>query len=190
MRPRKSVCFVFIFSVLSSVNVMATTVSAVLGAGQSVTSNEISEKEGPFTQAYSVEGLVNSRLAVGVEHVRSLSTNLSTAIALSGLMMRYYINAAPSPHHKVDELMTDRVSFREYALFMGAGYGFAQSSRFPDENGKTSNAAGFYVSPRAGMDYQLTSKIGFRTELLIGLSVMGKGSISMFSMGAGVYYFF
>lgn len=190
MLHKKCLLLLFVLTVLLPHGGNAVTISGVLGLGSSTTSNEISESEGPLIQSYAVEKLLNSNFAIGVEHIRSLSASLSTAISLTGLMTRYYINSAPTPYYKVEELSTSYLSYRDLSYFVAAGFGFAQSSRLPDEFGKTSNAAALYFSPHAGFDYQLTRSFGLRSELLMALTLMGKGSISVMSLGAGVYFLF
>jgi len=166
------------------------TVSGVLGMGSSTTNNEVSVNEGPFVQTYVVEKLLNSKLAFGAEHIRSLTAGLATSISYTGLLTRYYINASPVSLIKVEDLNTSNIVYRDLSLFLGSGVGFAQSSNVPDADGKSSNAAGIYISPRVGVDYQLGPSLGARAEFLLAMTLVGKGSISTMSLGAGLYYFF
>lgn len=166
------------------------TLSGILGFGGSTSSNESQKQEGPFVQTFALEKLLNSRFALGVEHIRSLSSGLSTSMGFTGLLTRFYLNAAPVPLFKVEDLSTTDLSYRDYSLFLAIGGGFAQSSSLPDPDGKSSNAAGLYFSPRVGVDYQLGASLGARGELLMAMTLVGKGQISTMSLGAGIYYFF
>ncbi len=168
----------------------ALTLSGILGVGSSSSQNESTKEEGPFVQTFALEKLLSSRFALGVEHIRSLSSGLSTAIGFTGLLTRFYLNAAPVPLYKVEDLRTTDLSYRDYSLFLALGGGFAQSSSLPDPDGKSSNAAGLYLSPRVGVDYQLGRSLGVRAEFLLAMSLMGKGNLSTMSLGAGIYYFF
>lgn len=189
MRLKLHVLVLILFQVFS-LAAHGLTVSAVLGMGSSQTKNEIAEQEGPFSQAYTIEKMQSSNSSIGIEHLRSFSSKLVSSISYTGVIYRYYLNAAPVGYFKPEELDTGRISYRDFSIFTGAGAGFTQSSRLPDPSGLSSNAAGIYLSPRVGVDYQLTGRLGVRSELLIAMSLVGKGQISTFSVGAGIYYFF
>lgn len=170
----------------------ALMVCAGLGLGNTEMKNEIKETEGPFIQAYSVERLFHSRLALGVEHIRSLKGNLTSSASFTGLLGRYYLNAAPMPLLPPEELQTTDTIVRDYAVFVGTGIGNAQSSRLPDTNqGKlSSNAAGIYISPRVGLDYQIGRHLGARGELIYAQTVFGTGEVRAISLGAALYWMF
>ena len=119
-----------------------------------------------------------------------MSSGLSTSIGYTGLLARFYLNAAPVPLYKVENLKTTDLSYRDYSVFLAIGGGFAQSSSLPDPDGKSSNAAGLYVSPRVGVEYQLGSSLGARGEFLVATTLIGKGNLTTMSLGAGIYYFF
>lgn len=184
----KNLTFIAFF--ILSLEAKAISVSAILGFGSSQTTNEITDKEGPLTQIYTLENLLNSNLSIGVEHIRSLATTLTTSISFTGLIARYYINSAPVSYLNPDVLSNTELSYRDYSFFFGGGFGFAQSSKLPDLNGKSSNAAALYISPRVGMDYQLGKNLGVKSELTLATSLIGKGSLSMISLGAGIYWTF
>lgn len=164
-------------------------ISGTLGLGSSTTSNETSYSEGPFVQAYTVENQYSSKFRYGVEHVRSLASSFSTSISFSGVMARYYMNTSPAPYFKAGELKGSSYSFRDIGYYIGSGFGFSQSSRLPDKDGLSSNAAGLYLSPRAGTDFQLNSRFGVRGEFLVVQSLLGKGQTNSISLGIGVYFF-
>lgn len=170
----------------------ALLVSAGLGLGNTEMKNEIKETEGPFTQVYSVERAFHSRLVLGVEHIRSLKGNLTSSASFTGLLGRYYINAVPMPVLAPEDLPTTDTLVHDYAVFIGTGIGNAQSSRLPDTNqGKlSSNAAGVYISPRAGVDYQLGRHLGLRGEAIYAQTVFGKGSVQVMTVSAAVYWMF
>lgn len=183
--------FVFLMSLFSlSVNAHALSVSGGLGLGQTTMSNEAKETEGPLTQAWTVERLFHSRLSIGVEHLRSLKTNLTTSSSFSGLMARYYINTSPTKLNSPEGMSFDTVVSRDVSMFVGMGFGFAQSSRLPNDVGLSSNVAGLYVSPRAGAEYQLNKHLGVRGELIYATSISGEGNLSMISVGSGLYWLF
>jgi hypothetical protein len=170
----------------------ALMISAGLGLGSTEMKNEIKETEGPFTQVYSVERLFHSRLALGVEHIRSLKGNMTSSVSYSGILARYYINAAPMAFIPSEELATTDTLVRDYSVFIGSGVGNAQSSRLPDTNqGKlSSNAAGVYVSPRAGLDYQMGKNLGLRGEFIYAQTVFGSGNIQTMTLSGAIYWMF
>lgn len=177
---------------LISQGAYALMVSAGLGLGNTEMKNEIKETEAPFTQVYSVERLFHSRLSLGVEHIRSLKSNLTSSVSYSGILARYYINSAPMPLIPPEEMTTTDTLVHDYSIFIGSGVGNAQSSRLPDTNqGKlSSNAAGVYVSPRAGVDYQLGKNLGLRGEFIYAQTVFGTGSIQTMTLSGAIYWMF
>jgi hypothetical protein len=74
--------------------------------------------------------------------------------------------------------------------FWGTGVGIAQSANLPDAQGKTSNAAGFYLSPRVGADLQLTNRMGARGEFIMATTVIGTGTIMSMSLAGSLYFSF
>ena len=189
MLDKKIFAAFFLGCVLSGVG-HAFTLSGGVGLGQTKSSNEDSQSEGPMTQAYTLEFLLHSRLSVGAEHLRSLSTQLDSSSSFTGVLVRYYINAAPVKSPSVADMPTTSLVSRDYALFVGMGCGLGQSSRLPNAVGLSSNAAGVYMSPRAGVDYQWGEHWGLRGELTFATTVMGKGSIQMMSLGGAFYWIF
>ena len=166
-------------------------ISSGLGLGNTTTQNEISQSEGPLTQMFTVEGLQHSKLVLGAEHLRSLNLSpLSTAISFTGIFFRSYINSAPSPYFKIDEVPADVFVTRDFSVFWGAGFGLTQSSLLPDENNQSSNAAGFYLSPRFGTELFLGKQIGIRSEIMMALTLMGKGTVNSFSILNSIFYKF
>lgn len=168
----------------------ALLVAGGLGLGSSETKNQSKETEAPFTQAYTVERAFHSRLALGVEHLRSLKSTMSSSISYTGLLARYYLNASPMPVMPPEETKTDETLVRDYCYFIGTGFGNAQSSRLPDPNKLSSNAAGVYISPRAGVDYQLGKHLGARGEFFYASMIFGTGAIQTMSLSAGLYWLF
>jgi len=179
--------FCFILHPLGS---EALTLSGGVGLGQTQSSNEAKQTEGPLTQTYTMEFLWHSRLSVGAEHIRSLTSGLDSATSFTGALARYYINAAPVKAPSAAEMPTQTLVSRDIAIFVGAGTGLAQSSRLPNSVGLSSNAAGVYLSPRAGGDYQWGEHWGIRAELIYAMTLMGKGSIQLFSLGGAFYWIF
>lgn len=190
MRHRLKIVGGFLLATFMMESAWALTFSGVIGMGSSTSKNESQMTEGPFTQAYTLEKLLSSKISLGGEHIRSLAGSLSTSIGYTGMIGRYYFNSAPIPYYKVENLATSDLAYRDYSLYVGSGFGFAQSSGLPDEEGKSTNAAGIYISPRAGVDYQLGRSLGVRAELLMAMTLMGKGNISTVSVGAGIYFIF
>lgn len=168
----------------------ALIISGGMGLGSTEMTNETTDKEGPLTQAFTVERLFHSKLSVGVEHLRSMTTKLVTSAAFTGLVGRYYVNAAPVKLYKPEELSTEMTMSRDIAVFYGVGFGYGQSSRLPNDVGLSSNAAGLYLSPRGGVDYQMTRNIGVRGELIYAMTIVGKGSLKQMSLGGAVYWMF
>lgn len=175
--------FLFVHS-----EVKAVSISGGLGFGNTQMENETKDSEGPLTQAFTVEKLFHSRLSLGVEHLRSLQTNLVTSASFSGLLARYYINAAPEPFVPAGRIDPEDLRILDLSVFVGLGMGLAQSSRLPNGTGLSSNAAGFYLSPRAGVEYQLNESMGVRAELTVGSLLVGTGSLSQVSMGGAFIY--
>jgi hypothetical protein len=179
------------FALYSSPAQAAFRISGGLGFGANTTADEISQSEGPFTQLYTFDYLLHSRLAIGVEHLRSLNMSpLATSISFTGGFARFYLNGAPTPYSSANDINNNEMIVRDIAYFYGFGFGLAQSSILPDENNKSSNAAGVYLSPRVGMEMSMTRRTGFRGELMTAMTVFGAGSISSFSLIGSVYYSF
>lgn len=196
MRPKPRVllglinCLAFLSALGSPVWCYALSVSGGLGVGQTVMSNEATESEGPLTQAWTVEQLFHSRLALGVEHLRSFKTNLTTSTSFSGLLGRYYLNAAPTKLLTAEKMGTDVIINHDLSVFVGLGFGFAQSSRLSNDVGLSSNAAGLYISPRTGVEFQLTESLGVRGEFIYAMTVVGTGRIQMTSLGSAICWIF
>jgi hypothetical protein len=166
-------------------------VSGGLGLGSTTTSNEISEDEGPLTMLISVDYVYHSKLILGFEHLRSLSMSPpATSNAFSGLYFQWYWNAVPTPYLTADKMNTNEIVFRDIGYFWGTGVGIAQSANLPDAEGKTSNAAGFYLSPRVGADLQLTGKMGARGEFIMATTMIGTGTITSMSLVGSLYFSF
>jgi hypothetical protein len=162
-----------------------------LGLGQTKTSNEITDTEGPFTTLFTVDYVLNSRQLVGLEHLRSLSLSpTSTSMSFTGIYFNYYLNAIPTPNISVDRLDPGEVVFRDIGYFIGAGIGLGQSNNLPDAKGKTSNSAGVYLSPRIGADIQLTKSLGARSEVIMATSMIGTGSLASTSWVASLFWCF
>jgi hypothetical protein len=177
-----------ILIVFAALRAPATTLSAGVGFGNTTSKNESTETEGPFTQAYALEHVFHSRLALGVEHLRSLATDMNSSTSMSGVLGRYYFNAAPMKLRPIGDMPTHTLINRDISVFAGIGGGFGQSSRLPNAAGLSSNAAGFYVSPRGGAEYQIGEHWGVRGEFIYALTIMGKGSINMMSLGFALYW--
>lgn len=185
--------FIFLACALVESGAYGTSlrVSAGFGFGSSSTSDEISDSEGPLTQMYTIEYPIHSRLIVGAEHLRSFNLSpMSTAISFTGIFGRYYLNAFPAPYASANDLKANELIIRDVSYFVGGGIGLAQSNLFPDENGKSSNAAGVYLSPQGGFELALSRKIGVRGELAYAMTVLGSGSISSVSLIGAIYYVF
>lgn len=166
-------------------------IAAGLGLGQTQASNEITETEGPFATLFTADYVVDSKNLVGLEHMRSLSLSpMSTSMSFTGLYYSYYWNAIPTPYVTADKLDPEEIVFRDIGYFVGMGLGMAQSNNLPDAKGLTSNTAGFYVSPRIGGDLQLTRKMGARGELIMGMTLMGTGTISSTALVGSLFWCF
>ena len=187
-RLHKVAVFSFLILNVLSPAANALTVAAGLGMGTTTMTNETTETEGPLTQAFSVEKLFHSRLALGVEHLRSMTTGLITSASFTGLLSRYYINAAPMGIVDAENISLNNLVTRDYAFFVGLGFGSGQSSRLPNDVGLSSNAAGVYLSPRFGADYQLTRTFGLRGEAIYATTIVSKGQITQSAVGFSVYW--
>ncbi|MBO9666183.1 MAG: hypothetical protein J7501_05165 [Bdellovibrio sp.] len=162
-----------------------------LGLGSTTTSNEISEDEGPLTTLITVDFVYHSKLLMGFEHLRSLSMSpMATSNSFSGLFFQWYLNAIPTPYVSAEKLDPNEIVFRDVGFFYGMGMGIGQSNNLPDENGKTSNAAGFYISPRVGADLQLTDKLGARGEFIMAMTTIGTGNITSMSLVGSLFWCF
>ena len=165
--------------------------TAGLGMGSSTTKNEITQSEGPIVQKYTIDILIHSKLAIGAEQIRSLNLSpMSTAISFTGFFGRYYLNAAPVPYASSADAKPSEIVMRDICYYVGSGIGIGQSNLLSDQSGLSSNAAGFYISPRAGVEMSVTRKIGVQGELLTSMMVFGKGSISTFGLLGSLFYSF
>ncbi|WP_413293370.1 hypothetical protein ACLSU7_18470 [Bdellovibrio sp. HCB185ZH] len=181
---------VFTFAALPAAHA-GFRVAGGLGLGTTSTSNEISEDEGPMTMLISVDYVYHSKLLLGFEHLRSLSMSPpASSNSFSGLYFQWYWNAVPTPYVTADKLNTNEIVFRDIGYFWGTGVGIAQSANLPDAQGKTSNAAGFYLSPRVGADLQLTNRMGVRGEFIMATTVIGTGQIMSMSLAGSLYFSF
>jgi hypothetical protein len=188
---RLKILCAFICASLSSPAWAGFRIAAGLGLGQTEASNEITETEGPFVTLISMDYLLDSKNMVGLEHIRSLSLSpMSTSMSFTGIYYSYYLNAIPTPYVSADKLGPEEIVYRDFGFFVGVGFGIAGSNNLPDENGKTSNAAGFYLSPRVGADLQLTRTMGARGQLLIATTMMGTGTISATSLLGSLFWSF
>jgi hypothetical protein len=166
-------------------------VSGGLGLGSSGSKNEISQSEGPLIQSYGIEFVTHSKLTFGAEHIRSVNLSpLSSAISFTGLFFRYYLNASTTPFASVDDIKATEIIIHDFSYFLGSGFGVGQSNMLANAENLSSNAAGLYLSPRAGMEFGLTRKFGVRGELLLASSVFGKGTLSSIGMVGYVFYSF
>ncbi len=189
---RHSLLLIILFSaIIGSTSNASIKIFFGTGLGSSSSSNESTQTEGPLVQVYRLEALQHSKLSVGTEHIRSLALSpMSTAVALTGIYFNYYFSTAPTPYYSAEEQPVQQIVQRNFGIYLGTGLGLAQSSRLPDSSGKSSNAAGIYLSPKVGSDYQLSKSIGVRGELLTGMLVMGQGSIQVMGLIGSVYWIF
>lgn len=188
MLARLSLLILVIFMLPNVSN--ALIVSGGLGLGSTSMKNEAKETEGPFTETFTVEKLFHSKLAMGVEHLRSLTPKLISSASFTGLLARFYVNAAPVSIVPPEEMGADTMITHDYCVFYGTGVGNAQSSRLPNDQDLSSNSAGIYVSPRAGVDYQLSRHVGVRGEFIYATTVFGKGNITLMTLGGSIYWMF
>jgi hypothetical protein len=162
-----------------------------IGLGETEASNEITDKEGPFVTLVSMDYLLNSRNLMGLEHIRSMSLSpMSTSMSFTGLYYAYYLNAIPTPYVSAEKLGPEEIVFRDLGFFVGMGAGLAQSNNLPDAKGKTSNAAGLYVSPRVGAELQLTRNLGARGQFLMATTIVGTGAITSMSLLGSFFWCF
>ena len=162
-----------------------------VGLGSSTSKNEVSQSEGPLTDIFTIESVVHSRLIVGAEHLRSFNLSpMSTGMSFTGVFFRNYLNSVPTPYYSSDAVPYHLIVTRDFSFFTGVGIGIAQSSLLPDSDGKSSNAAGFYLSPRVGSELYLTKSLGVRGELMIAMTVVGKGNITSVSLIGSLFYSF
>lgn len=162
-----------------------------LGLGSTTSKNEVPQSEGPLTDIFTIESVIHSRLIVGAEHLRSFNLSpMSTGISFTGIFFRNYLNSVPTPYYSSDAAPYNLIVTRDLSFFTGVGIGIAQSSLLPDADGKSSNAAGFYLSPRAGSELYLTRSLGIRGELMIAMTVVGKGNINSVSLIGSLFYSF
>lgn len=159
--------------------------------GSTQSTNEISQSEGPLVESFTLESMQHSRLYLGAEHLRSLNLSpMSTAISFTGVFMRYYLNAAPVPYLTGDDLRPNEITIHDLCYFIGVGVGLGQSNMLPDASDQSSNAAGVYASPRAGLEMSLGARVGVRGELMMATTVFGKGNLTSMSLLGSVYYEF
>lgn len=166
-------------------------ITASLGFGATTSSNEASESEGPLVQIYAVDYALDSRSMIGFEHYRALGLSpMSTSTAFTGLNYKWYFNNVPGGYTDVNSLPVNSLQVRDRAVYAGLGFGIGQSSFPPELDGKTPNAAGLYLNPKIGLDLPLNKKIGFHSELNFITTIMATGSLTSFSVAAGIYYLF
>ena len=188
---RKLIMLNILCAALATPALAGFRVSVGGGLGQTQASNEITETEGPFTSLVTMDYVITSRQMVGLEHLRSVSLSpMSTSMSFTGIYYSYYMNAIPTPYVSVDKIDSEEIVFRDIGYFVGMGIGMAQSNNLPDADGKTSNSAGFYISPRVGGDFQLTRSLGARGELIIANTTMGTGTIMSTSLVGSLFWCF
>ncbi|MBL7543700.1 MAG: hypothetical protein JNL11_07775 [Bdellovibrionaceae bacterium] len=192
MPPSFTKILVSLFICLLSLHARAGfRITGGLGLGSSSSKNEVSQSEGPLTDIFTIESVVHSRLIIGAEHLRSLNLSpMSTGISFTGIFFRNYLNSVPTPYYSADAVPYHLIVTRDLCFFTGVGIGIAQSSLLPDADGKSSNAAGFYLSPRAGSELYLTKSLGVRGELMIAMTVVGKGTVNSVSLIGSLFYSF
>ena len=190
MQPNRWV-IVLIITLFSHISLASIRISGGYGFGVSSSKQEIVDSEGPLTQAYTLEYLIHTRLLIGAEHIRSFNLSpISTAISFTGLFARYYLNNSCSGYQNANSMGSNALILRDICYFVGGGFGFAQSNLLPDQNNKSSNASGLYLSPQFGAEFALTERFGLRGEVLTGFTVMGSGSINTVSLMGSLYYVF
>lgn len=188
-----SMKFLILFTIcLSSLQALAGfRITGGLGLGSTTSKNEVPQSEGPLTDIFTIESIIHSRLIIGAEHLRSFNLSpMSTGISFTGVFFRNYLNSVPTPYYSSDAVPYNFIVTRDLSFFTGVGIGIAQSSLLPDADGKSSNAAGFYLSPRAGSELYLTKSLGIRGELMIAMTVVGKGNINSVSLIGSLFYSF
>lgn len=192
MRVSARFSFSFLFFLLWALEGMAGfRITGGVGLGSSTSKNEVSQSEGPLTDIFTIESVIHSRLVIGAEHLRSFNLSpMSTGISFTGVFFRNYLNSVTTPYYSPDSVPHHMISIRELSFFTGLGFGIAQSSLLPDSDGKSSNAAGFYLSPRVGSELYLTKALGIRSELMVAMTVVGKGNITSVSLIGSLFYSF
>ena len=163
------------------------------GIGNStVSARGASQKEGPGGFGAFVDYAVSARQTIGLEHIRTFALKpVSTGVSISGLTTRwYFLNPAPTGVTG----MTDNTTYLDekyLAPYLGAGVGFSQSSLVPDtEGGTITNAVGIYGKGRVGMDIPWLARAGFNTDASIATTFLGFGTVTMFNVTMGLYYYF
>lgn len=190
-QPKLYIMTWILFLLFFSTSFAGVRLSVGGGIGSFSTKNEISKSEGPLGQFYSIDYLLNSKVMVGAEHIRSFNLSpLSSGISFTGLYYRYYLNSASVPYYSRDEAPTNEVIYRDLCYFVGTGFGVAQSSLPVDDAGLTANAAGFYISPQAGGEMFLTKSVGIRSEIFFSTIIFGKGSISAAMLLGTIFFSF
>lgn len=162
------------------------------GFGQSVVSARGgSQAESPGMFGAYVDYAVNSRQTIGLEHVRTFAMKpVSTGVSISGLTTRwYYINPAPAGVTGANE---GTYLYEKYlAPYLGAGIGFSQSSLLPaNEDAAVTNSVGVYAKLRAGIDMPWLDRVGFNAESSVATTFAGFGTVTMFNLNTGFYYYF
>lgn len=163
------------------------------GLGNSVVSARgASQKEGPGGFGAFVDYAMTSRQTIGLEHLRTFAVKpVSTGVSISGLTWKwYYLNPAPTALNPL-ALSRSYLFERYLAPYFGAGVGFSQSSLLPDtEGGTVTNAVGIYGKGRAGIDIPWLDRAGFNGDFSVATTLLGQGTVTMFNMTMGLYYYF
>lgn len=175
---------------LSSSYVLADTSRLrIVGSGglgnASVTSIEKgTSSEGPFSFSTTIDYMVNQRMGLGAEHIRSLSSN-GTTIGLTGLNLKYYF-LFQHPISLLDNLSLiekPTLQLQAWSPYIGTSVGFAQASVLET----TINAVTIYLALKGGVDYPLSSLWGFRSEFNFAFTGAGTGNIQLVDALIGFY---
>lgn len=188
-------CFLA-FLLLASISAHASPsprISGAFGIGQSSVSSAeggTSRIENPIGLGFFIDYPYKGSYYLFAEHMRS-AAGASTGVGFTGVGLKFYPWLSPA-HFKSenkDSIEYTTIKHSGYAFYFAGSGGFAQAS-IPSKVNEGLNAAlaaGLYVNGKAGVEYPMSERWGFKGEGNFAMSVAGAGSISYFNMIFGAY---
>lgn len=123
------------------------------------------------------------------EHMRSLGST-GTSVGFTGLGIKFYPWLSPSSIGISQPGIRSQMTFTGYVPYLGAGFGFAQSSILGNTTQQDVLAVGGYVSIKGGVEYPMSATWGLLSEGNYMMSVAGSGKIEALNVLFGCYFSF
>ncbi|MES2856528.1 MAG: outer membrane beta-barrel protein [Bdellovibrionota bacterium] len=192
---RKISVIVVVMMTVMTASADSIRVGADLGFGQGMLESDGSSfEEGPGAFSAYGEYALNSKLLLGVHHLRTVEQDdgeISTAISFTGLTARWF-PLAPVQQVRAKSAGRAVMSGSSFSPFVLGAFGLGQSSiraKNFDERGK-GTSVGSYVGVQGGVEYPLTGALGLTFQAGYYRTLIGTGNLSLLSTTAGLYLFF